>query len=506
MKTSAGRRIILILCILVFLPLWAASAEGLRFSMAGFDGDESSHDWETNAFFSRMEARTGIGFTFDQYTDYAKWQAAKESMFREGPLPDVLFKAALTTQELLAYTDSGQIIDLRPLLEENAPQLWALLQSHPDWLAAITLPNGKIGALLGIHTLPAQNAMWINQRWLERVNLPMPGDAQSLKAALRAFLESDPNQNGKRDEIPFGFLGVWDLKFFSHAFGAVVNDYNIYLDEGGQVRFWPLEDGFFAMLGYLRELQSEKLLDPNGFYLSDAMRSSTEKDAPAIYGAFFGPNPLLLMTYERAKEYVLLPPLAYEGKQAYRELGAEITRGTFAITSACSDPAALLRWVDVLYTAEGAVEAMAGTEGIDYILGEDGRWQFAADLTNLGASALNELSVYDSGSMPWLFPLEFYNRFAEDGVININSELEKLTASLQKPFPDFQFTQEQGEEVLPLQNDLGKYVDEAFARFVLGQWELSPQAVAEFRQGLLERGAEKMIAFWQRMAATPAQP
>lgn len=501
MKTSTRVWIVSILCFLLMLPLAGASAEGLRFSMAGFDGDKSSHQWETNAFFSRMEARTGIGFTFEQYTDYDKWQEAKARMFGEGPLPEVLFKAELTTPELVEYTDSGKLLDLKPLLAQNAPNLWALLQENPQWLEAITLPNGKIGALPGLNPLPPQNAMWINQKWLDKLGLAMPASTESLKAVLQAFLQGDPNQNGKRDEIPLGFLGVWDLKFLSHAFGVVVNDYNIYLDQEGQVRFWPLEDGFFEMLAYLRELQQEKLLDPNGFYLSDALRSSGEKDAPAVYGVFFGPNPLSLMGYDQARDYVLLPPLAYHGQQVYRELEGEITRGTFALTSACKDPAAMLYWVDVLYTAEGAVEAMAGTQDADYTVDADGRWNFTADLSTMGVSALNDLSVYDSGNMPWLFPLEFYNRYDQEGVVSINSQLAILKPYLRKPFPIFQFTGEQSREVLGIQNELGKMVDEGFARFVLGQRELTHESMESFRQELREHGADRMTAFWQKMTA-----
>ena len=99
------------LCLLLFLGNSALADSS--FSMAGFDGEKSEHDWSNNGFFTRMEARTGITFTYAQYTSYTEWQAAKEAMFAEGGrLPDVLFKAALTTQELIRYTDSGQLIDL----------------------------------------------------------------------------------------------------------------------------------------------------------------------------------------------------------------------------------------------------------------------------------------------------------------------------------------------------------------------------------------------------------
>ena len=100
-----------ILCCLLCLLLAAAPAASAEttFAMAGFDGENSTHDWNTNRFFTRMEARTGVSFTFQQYTSRKEWQAAKDAMFAPGgPLPDVLFKAALSTPEMIRYSESGQ--------------------------------------------------------------------------------------------------------------------------------------------------------------------------------------------------------------------------------------------------------------------------------------------------------------------------------------------------------------------------------------------------------------
>ena len=120
----------LLAMMLVFLP--ALSLAQTTFTMAGFDGEDSIRSWEGNGFFTRMEAYKGISFTFQRYNKATEWQAAKDAMFAEGgELPDVLFKASLTTTELIRYTESGQLIDLLPLLEEHAPNLWALLQANP---------------------------------------------------------------------------------------------------------------------------------------------------------------------------------------------------------------------------------------------------------------------------------------------------------------------------------------------------------------------------------------
>ena len=481
--------------LLIGLSAFALGEEAPRFSMAGFDGDESPHLWSTNQFFDRMEARTGISFSFDEHTDFAKWQAAKAAMFETGELPDVLFKAELTEDELERYTESGQLIDLAPLLPEHAPNVWALLEQNPAYREAITLQTGKIGALPGILTLTPQNAMWINHEWLGKVSMDMPTDTDSLREVLKAFQSMDPNQNGKRDEIPLAFFGVWDLKFLSHAFGVAMNDYNLYMDDAGQVRYFPLEEGFKAFVTLLRDLYAEKLLDQNGFYIADTLRVNRDEKQDVLHGVFFGPNPMALYPHEKAKQYTLLPPLVSGGKQVYRGLVSPVTTGAFALTSACPDPAAMLRWVDILYTEAGAIEALAGIEELDYAFDGEGRWQWLAD-----SSQMNDLSLYETGNMPWLFPLEFYNRYTELEVERINGELEALQALTVNPFANCRPTAAQREELLALQSELGKYVDEGLARFVLGQQDITQENMEVFREGLKERGADALTAIWQSLA------
>ena len=489
------------LCCVLLAALPAVSVAEATFTMAGFDGEDSTRDWNSNLFFERMKARTGISFTFQQFNKAETWAAAKTAMFAEnGQLPDVFFKAALTTPELIRYTESGQLIDLKPLLAENAPNLWVLLEENPDWLAAITLPSGKIGALPSIQTPGPQNGMWINQEWLNKLKLDMPTDMASLRNVLMTFRDGDPNGNGKKDEIPMAFLGPWELKFFSHAWGVVANDYNIYLDENGKVQFWPLDERFTEMAAELHELFAEGLLDPNGFTTADSMRMISDDKSDLFYGAMFSPTPLNLVTFEMSKNFVVMPAFVYEGKQIYRDLFGPITRGAFAITSACEDPAALLRWVDNLYTVEGAIEAMVGIEGENYIVDANGNWDWKGGLDTMDMTAMSNLSVYDTGEMPWLFPNEFYGRYTDKLVRTLNAEMEKQSEFAVSPFPVYTLTEEESAQVVALQRELGRYVDESLARFVTGEWEVHEETAAAFREGLMERGAEEMTAFWQKIA------
>ncbi len=488
---------LLLAALLCALPLASAAA----LTMAGLDGEESNHVWSDNEFFKRMETRTGLQFTFKEYTSMEQWQEAKDAMFSTGELPDVLFKAALSVDEQIEYSDAGLLIDLLPLLPDNAPNLWALLEANPDWLKAITLPSGKVAALPSISLLSMQNAMWINQTWLDTLKLDAPTDWASLVKVLTAFQTKDPNQNGKQDEIPLSFLGSWDLKFLSHAFGINCNDYNIYVDDLGQVRFLSDHENFVDFIKALVSLREQGLLDPDGFTTADALRSVTDDSATVTYGMFFGPNPFSLFTVTLGEQFSLLEPLKYDGSQIYRDLFGPISTGAFAITSACENPAELLSWVDVLYSQDGAIEAMAGLEGENYTWNEDGTWQYSVDLQENSGFILYDLSVYDTGNMPWFSPVDFYAAYDSQSLYKTTEALLTLQKYVQSPFPyDYVLTKAQHDTLDPLQFALGTYVDESIAKFILGELDINSDAdVAAFYAGLSDRGLENFLSFWQEI-------
>ncbi len=492
---------LLMACALLTAILPALSEESPQkaksFILAGFVGDDTQQDMNNNLFFQRMEEKTGISFEFRQFTDYAAWTAEKARLFAGDELPDALFRAELNTQETQAYYERGKLIDLSPLLQENAPNLYALLEQNPAWREAITLPGGAIASLPAINPLRAQNAMWINKTWLERLKLEIPTDTASLRAVLDAFKTKDPNQNGQADEVPLTFLGPWDLKFLAHAFGLIANDYNMYADADGAAQFMPATFRYREFIAWISELYNAGLLDKNGFTTADALRKVTDEKSAVTYGMFFGPGPTTFLPSAHGAEYVVLPPLQYEGTQVYRNFLGPVARGTFAITSACKDPAALLAWVDYLYSEEGGKLALLGQEGSEYAFNENGTWRWLPapeELTNVIETA----TLGAGDAYPMLSPVDFQLKFEDEKTVQLIRSLAELNQQASLPFPLTTLTSEQQQTVAPMQMEIGRFVDESLARFVLGETPLTDKSWQDYLLKLEELGLSSFVAFWQQ--------
>lgn len=483
-----------LLCLLLVLMLpCAALAE---YTMAGYDDKDTYRDWNTNQFFQRMEARTGVTFTYRQYTSQADWQAAKAAMQAgDASLPDVLFKALLSPAECMDLLDRGVLIDLAPYLAEYCPNLTAILNAHPDYWQAITLPDGRIAALPSISEQPLQNSVWLNQTWMKTLGLAMPTTTEELTEVLRAFRDGDPNRNGRRDEIPLGFLGAFDLKFLGHAFGLTMNDYNLRAVDG-KAEFVPLNENFRPFIAWLRQLFSEGLLDPQGFTTADTIRQITDESATNIYGGLITTMISNLLPATWFGDYAVLPPLTYNGETVYRSFLGPVMNGTFAVTSACDNVPEILAWVDHFYTEEVYILGNAGQENEDYVVDGDGTWRMVGNATS--NTYFSGDTLISSGTpLPGMNYEEFQRRYSDSTVRYVSDQLAIVNGIAQRPFPYYALTAAQEAEIAPLQARIGRLVDEYIIRWVAGEYEISDARFAAFEQELNAAGLEEFMAFWQ---------
>ncbi len=490
----------LILALVLAAGCIVATAEEQKapdFILEGFDGESSTRIWETNLFFERMEEKTGISFQFTEYNNFTKWKERKLGIAEKENLPDVLFKAELNVEEVRDMYEAGILIDLKPYLEEYAPDLWRLLQDDPGALAAVTMPDGAIPALPAFNALQNNDAMWINSAWLKRLKLEKPKNAEELTEVLRAFKNGDPNANGKKDEIPLTFIGMWELRFLGHAFGMTDNDYYVSVKDG-KVTSSLTSDNNRAFLTWLHELWEEGLLDHDGFTMADSMRQITDEKATIPYGMMLSSSPLTVVPSAALNNYTLLLPMEYEGKQVYRDLTGNLIRGTFAVTSRCRQPEKLVSWVNILYTEEGSLMAQYGLEGKEYSFREDGLWEWNEDLNTIAEYTLPMNTIGTGAVAPGITPVEFQTKYSDEEARQDILELLELKKYSVLPMPAVTLSREDEAEIAEIQAGLSGYAETAMARFVTGDVPLNDTEWQTFCNTVEEKGLSRMLGIWQK--------
>lgn len=490
---------ILCLCLVLIMTLSCClvSAEGNAFVLSGFDSESAGHHWESNEFFKRMEEKTGVSFTFDQYTDAARWTARKAEMKADGELPDVLFKAEMTDREIYELYGRGVIVDLKPYLAEYAPNLSALLAAHPEWEAAITLKDGSIPALPNFNELQNNNVMWINSTWLKNLNLEVPKTKEELTEVLKAFRDRDPNRNGRNDETPLSFVGMWDLRYLAHAFGIVTNDCYVALDENGKVTSPVITEEYRAFLTWLNELWNERLISHNGFVTGDSMRQITDAKAAVPYGMFLSSSATNLLPTEAVASFNALMPLEYNGKQVYRDFLGYVVKGTFAITSACKEPEKLVAWVDHFYTPEGSQMALYGLEGTEYFWNEDGNWEWMADPQTVIYEIMPANTLSEGGVMPGMTEAVMQQKYGDKQTRTTIQELANFHTMTVLPVPEMTVDPETEERIASILQVLAPYVEDTLACFVCGDLKLDDENWNTFVQKAQELGLNEMTEIWQ---------
>lgn len=492
-----GAALILTLVLLFSVALGESTTQKAPdYIMEGYDGDVTYRVWDNNLFFERMQEKTGISFQFRQYTEYESWVRRKEELIRGEDLPDVLFKAELSGSEVRDLYQAGKIIDLAPYLEQYAPDLWKLLEAHPDWKKAVSMPDGAIPALPAINTLQNNDVMWINTNWLKKLKLEMPTTAEELTEVLRAFKTGDPNSNYTQDEIPLTFLGMWELRFLGHAFGIIDNDYYVRL-EGDTVTSFLKTDSNRAFLTWLHQLWTEGLLDKDAFINTETMRQITDEKKTIPYGVLLTANPLTVVPQAALSQFALLEPLTANGQKIYRDLAGDLVRGTFAVTSACSKPEALIAWVNNLYTEEGGRLINYGLEGEEYEWNEDGSWEWMSPLDTVANEILPQHTLSEGGVAPGYMDDVFQAKYKDENTRNIVTAMQTLKQYSVFPYPLVTLTAEQEKRVAEIQDQLSRYVEKTLACFVTGDIELTDENWNTFCKTVDEKGLQEMIGIWQ---------
>lgn len=324
----------------------------------------------------RLEEQTGIHVEWEPIKG-SDWSTKLNLAFASGEYPDVILATnggnGGVDDEEYGVTQ-GIVIPLDDLIDQYMPNFTSRRDAEDnDPTVSLVASDGKIysvGYLVG-QNINTNQHFFINQEWLDALNLETPKNVDELTEVFRAFKTGDPNGNGEADEIPLemgldtGFNGI---RYMLPLFGLPCDpDKWIYIDDDKKVQFLPTQEGFRDCMEWLHMLYDEGLVDPE--LVSQDFNTVETKLKEGNVG-FFTAWRLVAMAYDDgvASNSVLWMPDSNAKLYRYLEL---CKQGAF-VTSTNENVPATMRWLDALLDTEMMFSLYYGEKDAGDTLG----WKF----------------------------------------------------------------------------------------------------------------------------------
>lgn len=447
----------------------------------------SAEDWNDVLVLDEYEDMTNININWEQIP-MSGLEEKTNIALASNDLPDVFYGIWMGHKDVFKHGSQGSFIPLNDLIDKHAPNLKKLLDEYPSIKKGLTFPDGNIYSFPTIYSPEFKSLLvgskpWVNQEWLEKLDMENPQTTEEFYQYLKAVKNTDLNGSGEHDEIPYGESSN-NLDYLDHwlrgSFGiGNKGRLHLYVDldpDTEELRFIPVQEGYKEMLQYMNKLFSEELIEQSTFTMEEEqyLANGTE----ALYGStnFFNPVEMFGKEGEAyTSGYALEGP---NGDKKYTGISHPLySVGQFMITKDNEYPAETVRWMDYLgFSDEGVKLFYMGIEGVTYEETSEGP-QLMDEITDnpdglSETQALAQYMIAPGGGHPTKIVSEYYS-----GADNSELELEateKLEPYLiDNPWPAFTFTEEENKELKTIGQDIEKYVSEMKVKFISGDASFS---------------------------------
>src|SRR5699024_7981088 len=415
----------------------------------------SNDNWNDVLVFNEYEDMTNIKVNWQMNPDNVVEEKLNLSL-GGGDLPDAYHSNYISDNDMLKYGEQGLFVPLNDLIDEYAPNFKKVLEDNPVIEKQITLPDGNIYAFPMIvdeefFSYRTREKPWINEKWLDNLNMDMPETTEEFYDYLKAVKEGDPTGNGESDITPYGGREIDPLfNYLKGSFGVANKggeNANVDVDPAtGEMRFFPISDNYKNLLEYMHRLYSEELIAQNIFSIDDEQYRANVGEGK--YGSTVFYNPEVSVGGDHVKDFTGMPALeGPEGKKEFITLISEVVNiSAFIITKDNDHPEATVRWIDHFYGEEGMKLFFLGVEGETYEINENGEAEFMDHIINSdeGNTMQQEQSKYltfHGGGFPSLITEEYFQGAAESSEKAIEAAEILEPDVVENPWPSFMYTE-----------------------------------------------------------------
>ncbi len=397
--------------------------------------------------------------------------AAYNVLIASKDLPDII------THPYYCYYPGGSdkaisdnvYINLKPLLEQYAPNYWSLISEDQGLMKDVTTDAGNIWCFYMIDNFAqnAYNGPIYRKDFLDKIGKAIPTTVDELYGVLTAF------KNELDLERP--------ISFPQNAQSWIASAYNVahsFYNDGGTVKYGPIEDGYRKYVTEMHKWYEEGLIPKDFVSPPTADVVMTDGSAGCIEGGF---NQITTWTamasdvdgYELAAgPYVSLNKgeLVNNKQQNYRA-----QQNCTAITTSCKEPEVAVKWLNEKFTEEFKIKGNYGEEGTYYTM-VDGKPTYTDAAMHPEDGSTMGVFLYNIafGKGP------YYRIVDRNWFTHLPNAIEAMdiwenssTGEAPLPEPYLTMPAAEGEEFSAIMADINNYAAESVVAFITGDMDLN---------------------------------
>ena len=437
------------------------------------------------------------------YVDSNKFYENLNVRFAGGEMPDVLVIDNLSL--LPTYVDGGIIGEL-PIEEirEKAPNYTKVADANDDGTLWSTLIyNGKnYGVTNPMDAVPM--AMFWRKDWLDKLGLEVPTTVDELHDVLYAFRNEDPNGNGLKDEVPLFDRAGWKMP---EEYLYLWDTSTTFYPRDGKMTFEPLEENFKTGVKGMIQWYEEGILDPEfftrGSSARDTLLSGNLGGCTHDWVSAGNYNTSLADAIPGFEMVPFAPPADQNGN--VKERVSRYPGAGWGISSMCSDPETVIKFMDYFFTEEGDALMNWGIEGDTYTVNADGTRQFTDKVLKSELTPIGYLRSIGS---------QYRIGMCQDGDYEkaVMTEIGKEASDMYDSHPEWfgtdmppyadgeielKYTAEDDTEYKNIMASIQPYVEEKFQSWVLGVNDFEAD-YEDFIAELKARGIDRALEINQQ--------
>lgn len=443
-------------------------------------------------FFQDLEEKTGVHIEWNQFP----LEVANERvgvLMAGSSLPDAFYTHNnFSLAQANTYGQQGLLIDLKPLIEEYAPNIAKAFDETDGW-KAYDAGNGAIYALPKIEVgFPELQTVFtellINKSLLEKANVEMPTTTEEFYEVLKA-IKGMSTEDGKAI-IPFSYGPVYGYgDMLRGAFGIVDSTCGpsmmdgVYLQyDGNSIDTIADKDNYKEFIKYMNRLSTEGLMDQEVYTQDNNMFNAKGQNGQLASFIDYGGWTVVGQSKIEDGTYVAVPVLAGPDGTKLTQNRYSLIRNAcdFAITRDCKDPVTLIKFIDLFYNQDLDVcfELYYGPRGINWDYNANGmleKFPVPENFNSYGEFRASE--TIPAG--PLYIGFDKQAHYPMSGVDLLKKEMDTTCgyndAAVYPVLPPLAFTEEETAELSILRTDLMDYIKSFEAACITGQKDVETE-------------------------------